>query len=137
MDYETSVATALIAGAVSLATSWLSVRGAEQRLRREFRLEFEAEARVADLLHHAQWRLRSFRVIKDYIGGFDDDELRRILVRAGAARFWPQASNASPDGPSSDPGPVERNEDTELWGLVERNKDRLSAKPLKGVPPMS
>jgi hypothetical protein len=45
-------------------------------------------------------------VIKVHLGGFADDELRKILVRAGAVRF--EAKSGS-----------------ELWGLLERNHDLL------------
>lgn len=42
--------------------------------------------------------------IKKRLGGFDDEELRRIMVRAGAVRF-------------------EGSDGKELWGLISRNKE--------------
>jgi len=47
-----------------------------------------AEEAVRELLNHPEWWQRSFKAIKDKVGGFEDDELRKLLVRAGAARFW-------------------------------------------------
>ena len=44
--------------------------------------------------------------IEKRLGGFQNDELRKILVRAGAARF-------------------SSGDDTELWGLISRNRDDL------------
>ena len=75
----------------------------EERLRVELRTEYMAEAAIAQMLWKAE-PLRSFARIKDRIGGFDYDELRRLLVRAGALRF------TSNDGK------------TELWGLRDRNE---------------
>ena len=76
---------ALIAGSVSLVTAVLSavvtVFLAEKRVRRDFALDFAAERVARELMMHPRWQWRSFRVIKHYLGGFDDDELRRILVR--------------------------------------------------------
>ena len=98
---------ALIAGAVSLVTAVLSavvtVFLAEKRVRRDFALDFAAERVARELMLHPRWQWRSFRVIKHYLGGFEDNELRRILVRAGAIR------HTSPKG-------------EEVWCLLERNR---------------
>jgi hypothetical protein len=51
--------------------------------------------------------MRTFEEIEKRIGGFEANELRQILVRAGAVRF------RSRDG-------------TELWGLLERNGETLA-----------
>jgi hypothetical protein len=65
-----------------------------------------AEQAIRDLLSREDWRLRSFTAIQQRLGGFNEDELRRLLVRAGALRF-------------------EGNEGQEMWGLRQRNQDRL------------
>jgi len=62
-----------------------------------------AEAAIHDLLQEAQ-PLRSFDRIKKRVGGFEDNDLRRLLVRSGALRYW------SSDGT------------TEFWGLRARNE---------------
>jgi len=46
-----------------------------------------AEVAIRSLLRPKEWELRSFGAIKRRMGGFDDDELRRLLVRAGALSF--------------------------------------------------
>jgi hypothetical protein len=100
---------ALIAAAVALITGLLTglvtFVVAERKLRRDFGLDFAAE-RVAHELMKSRWRLRSFDVIKFHLGGFDDDELRKTLVKAGAIRF-------------------ESRSGYELWGLLRRNRDLL------------
>jgi len=80
----------------------------EERLRTELRTEFMAEEAIKQLLNHPRWpQQRSFAEIKRRIGGFEDNELRRLLVRAGAVKF-------------------KRIEDgAEMWGLRERNVDAL------------
>lgn len=77
------------------------------RTRREYGLELSAESLARELLNHPKWRLRQFTTIKRHIAGFQDDELRKILVRAGAVRF-------------------EADGDIEWWGLVRRNRKLLS-----------
>ncbi len=67
------------------------------------RTEFMAEQVARQLLESKDWQKRSFESIKKRLGGFSDDELRRILVRAGAVRF-------------------EGNKGDELWGLLSRNE---------------
>lgn len=67
-----------------------------------------AESAIVRLLKHPRWAKRSFKQISARLGGFEDNELRRLLVRAGAVRF-------SKDG-------------VEYWGLVERNRDLLNVR---------
>jgi len=65
-----------------------------------------AEQVAKSLLESEKWEKRSFDEIKNRLGGFEDDELRKILVRAGAVKF--KASDGK-----------------ELWGLISRNKKVL------------
>jgi hypothetical protein len=69
---------------------------------------FDTERVVADrnavkiirkLLAHPQAPFRSFAMLRHHIGGYQDDELRKLLVRAGAIR-------------------VISEDDRELWILV-------------------
>jgi hypothetical protein len=117
--WSAQVAAAVVAGAVALVTALITalatVGVAERKLRRDFRLEFAAERVAHQLMMDVEWRLRSFAVIKRHLGGFKDDELRRILVRAGAIRF------------SSELG-------QEMWGLLERNRHRLGATNINEEP---
>jgi hypothetical protein len=49
------------------------------------------------------------------LGGFKEDELRQILVRCGAIRFMSKSG-------------------LELWGLLERNEDRLGLTKIASDP---
>ena len=66
-----------------------------------------AEEAIRALLNHEDWKLRSFEAIKRRVKGFDDKELRQLLVRAGAVAFERGA-----DG-------------EEMWGLRDRNLRQL------------
>lgn len=105
------VTSAAIAAVVSLVVSTISALSTfklqERRLRTELQTEFMAEQAIHVLLWADKWRLRSLSVIRDHVGGFTDDELRQLLVRAGALRF-------------------KGGQEEELWGLRERNLDRLA-----------
>lgn len=93
----TALITAVITGIATFAVQ-------ERRLRTELRTEFMAEQAARALLDAEKWTKRSFEEIAKRLGGFDDNELRKILVRAGAVRF-------------------ETAEGKEFWGLVSRNKN--------------
>ena len=80
------------------------VRAAEQRLRTEFATETSVENAIRHLLEISELRYRTFPMIRHHIGGFEPNELRRLLVRSGAVRFM------AADG-------------TELWALIERVSD--------------
>jgi hypothetical protein len=94
--------TALISVVVSLVSSLLVYSAQASRLKREFRSETMAEAAVRQLLSSPKWEKRTFENIKGKIAGFQDDELRKILVGAGAVMF-------------------KKDDGTELWGLLSRN----------------
>lgn len=96
----TSALTAAVTGLITFAVQ-------ERRLRRELRTEFMAEQAAKALLETDLWKKRSFAEIKKRLAGFGDDDLRKILVGAGAVRFE-----------TSDGG--------ELWGLTSRNTEDFS-----------
>ncbi|PSB02621.1 hypothetical protein [Merismopedia glauca] len=95
----TSLATALITGLVTFSVQ-------ERKLKSELRTEFMAEQVAKTLLENEKWKKRSFAEIQKRLGGFPEDELRRILVRAGAVRFVVE------DG-------------KEMWGLLSRNQNSI------------
>ena len=107
---SSQVMAALIAGGVSIVVSMITgivaFRLQKSRLREELRTEFMAEAAIRDLLLHETWPLRSFSVIKKRVRGFEDNELRQLLIRAGAVCFEDKAGE-------------------EMWGLRTRNEDKL------------
>jgi hypothetical protein len=77
------IVPAIIAFTTALFTFFVQ----ERKLRRDFRLEFMAENAARELLESKKWEKRSFTAIRERLGGFEDDELRKILVRAGAVKF--------------------------------------------------
>ena len=95
----TAAITSLITGVITFAVQ-------ERKLKTELRAEFMAEQVAKLLLESEEWKKRSFEEIKKRLGGFDNDELRKILVRSGAVKF-------------------ERSDGKELWGLISRNKEDL------------
>jgi hypothetical protein len=97
--------TILTAAVTALLTSAGAYLLARQRISHEFRLQFRAETVIRKLLMNDEWELRSFKVIKHHIGGFEDDELRQLLVRSGAVRFTAKGE--------------------EMWGLFERTSHSL------------
>ena len=70
----TAIITALITGLITFAIQ-------ERKLRFELRTEFMAEQAAKSLLSHDEWKMRSFEEIQKRLGGFDEKELRKILVR--------------------------------------------------------
>jgi len=109
----TTVLTSIItAFGTAIITTLASFLLQERKMKFEFariRTEFMAEQVARQLLEHEKWKRRSFRAIKYRLGGFDDDELRKILVRSGAIRF------------------EDRDSKEEFWGLIQRNQDALNS----------
>ncbi len=91
---------------IAAFTGYVTFRIQERRLKQELKTEFMAEKVAKDLLSDERWQKRSFEEIKKWLGGFADEELRKILVRSGAVRF-------------------EKQDGGELWGLISRNTDDL------------
>jgi hypothetical protein len=110
------MAKEIVAVIISVVVSAIvSIFMAERTARREFerdvqrvRTEFMAERVARELLLDSRWQKRSFKQIERTLGGFEDDELRKILVRAGAIRFYHRHRS---DNSSTE---------EEFWGLRER-----------------
>ena len=77
--------------------------------REEHKTEFMAESTAKHFLSHKSYTDRSFETLKKHLGGFDDDELRKILVRAGAIRNF-------------------RSDDSEWWRLLSRMDEYIEKK---------
>lgn len=60
----------------------------KEKLRLANKTEFMAEETAKHFLNHKNYTDRSFETLQKHLGGFDDDELRKILVRAGAIREY-------------------------------------------------
>lgn len=72
----------------------------------EFKTEFMAERTVKHFLSDKRFKDRTFLTIKNHLGGFDDDELRKILVRSGAIR-------------------LKSNDGKEYWTLLDANDTNI------------
>ena len=88
----------------------------KQRFRQELKLkqednrtEFMAERTVKHFLNHQSFIERSFETIQKQVGGFTDDELRKILVRSGAIRNY-------------------REDGSEWWKLLSRMDEYIAQK---------
>jgi hypothetical protein len=92
----------------------LHIRRLDNGLERNFKLEFAAEGVAREMLIDRKWPYRTFRVLKYHLSGFTDDELRKILVRAGGIRLTAGGQ--------------------EVWGLLSRNREYLSVEEIKEAP---
>lgn len=79
---------AIVGGGVSFLLNRQLHAQQLERLRTEHKTEFAAEDTARHFLSHRGYTDRSFDVLRKHLGGFEDDELRRILVRAGAVRTY-------------------------------------------------
>lgn len=77
--------------------------------REEYKTEFMAENTARHFLSHKSFTDRSFETLQKNLGGFGDDELRKILVRAGAIR-------------------IIREDGTEWWRLLSRMEEYIERK---------
>ena len=75
-------------------------------LREQNKTEFMAETTARHYLDHKGYTDRSFEVLESHLGGFNKDELRKILVRAGAVRVY-------------------RDDGSEWWTLLDRLDERI------------
>ncbi len=107
-----TLAVSLVSGAIGGCATYFVQ---ERKLKREYQLHDAAERAAQTLLADPTWRLRTFKVIRHHLGGFEEDELRKILVRSGAVRFRSKSG-------------------FELWGLLERNRDRLGVTQIDADP---
>lgn len=85
----------------------------EHRLRTEWKTEYMAEEAIHELLSIENWEQRRFGAIKFRIRGFSDNELRQLLVRAGAIALGGRG-------------------DAEWWGLKDKPVNRKAL--LEGSP---
>jgi hypothetical protein len=109
---------AMIAGVVSfnisLIIALVVVILTNKKGRNNFKLEFAAEGVAREMLMDREWSYRTFRVLKYHLSGFTDDELRKLLIRAGGIRLTAGGQ--------------------EVWGLLTRNRAYLGVDEIKEVP---
>lgn len=99
----------VIGGIITYLTQRAQLKNEINRIREENRTEFQAEATALHFLSHAGYTDRSFETLKKHLGGFEDDELRKILVRAGAIRVY-------------------REDGSEWWRLLSRMDEFIESK---------
>jgi hypothetical protein len=114
--FSVQMNAAIIAGSlnISLIIALVATIITNRKVRQNFKLEFAAEGVAREMLMDRKLPYRTFRVLKYHLSGFTDDELRKILVRAGGIRL-------SAGG-------------QEVWGLLSRNRKYLSVDEIKEPP---
>lgn len=103
--------SAFIGGLISFLLQFLKFRHEIAAINLEQKTDFMAETTVIHFLSHKSFTDRSFETLKNHMGGFEDDELRKILVRAGAIRVFREGE-----------------ENEEWWRLLSRNKEYIRKK---------
>lgn len=109
-----ALAGALVGGGMSWLLNRQQFENQLKLAREQHRTEFMAEETARALLSHKAFTDRSFETLQRHLGGFGDDELRKILVRAGAMRIY-------------------RDDGSEWWRLVSRMDEFIEKKDLERV----
>lgn len=105
---------ALVGGGISFFLNRQQFANQLRILQEQNKVEFMAEETARHFLGHKQYTDRSFETLRSHLGGFEDDELRKILVRAGAIRVFRQ------DG-------------SEWWRLLSRMDEYIERKQLDQI----
>jgi hypothetical protein len=105
---------ALVGGGISWVLNKQQFENQLKLAREAHRTEFMAEETARALLSHKGFTDRSFETLQRALGGFEDNELRKILVRAGAMRTF-------------------RDDGSEWWRLVSRQDEFIEKKELEKI----
>ncbi len=105
---------ALVGGGISYMLNRQQFANQLKLAQEAHRTEFMAEETARALLRHKSFTDRSFETLRGHLGGFQDDELRKILVRAGAMRVY-------------------RDDGSEWWRLVSRMDEFIERKELEKI----
>jgi hypothetical protein len=105
---------ALVGGGISYALNRQQFRNQLRILQEQNKAEFMAETTARHFLAHKAYTDRSFETLRNHLGGFEDDELRKILVRAGAIRVY-------------------RDDGSEWWRLLSRMDEYIERKQLDQI----
>jgi 5-bromo-4-chloroindolyl phosphate hydrolysis protein len=105
---------AIVGGVISFLLNRQQFKNQLELVKAQHRTEYMAENTVRHFLSHKGFTDRSFEALRNHIGGFDDEELRKILVRAGAMRVY-------------------RDDGSEWWRLVSRMDEFIEQKQLDRI----
>jgi hypothetical protein len=105
---------ALVGGAISYLLNRQQFRNQLRILQEQHKVEFMTEETARHFLGHKSFTDRSFETLRNHLGGFTDDELRKILVRAGAIRVY-------------------REDGSEWWRLLSRMEEYIERKQLDQI----
>ena len=105
---------ALVGGGISYVLNRQQFAQQLRILREQHKVEFMAEETARHFLGHKSFTDRSFETLRRALGGFTDDELRKILVRAGAIRVY-------------------RDDGSEWWRLLSRMDEYIERKQLDQI----
>lgn len=100
-----------------LISWWLQKDRASEDLKialEAIKTEHMAEKTVLYYLKHKGYTDRSFKLLSKRLGGFEEDELRKILVRAGAVRYI-------------------RKDGSEWWRLLSRIDEVIEKQKIKEI----
>ena len=103
--------SAIIGGLISYFLQNIKHKQEMQKLFEANKTEFMAKNTARYFLNHKTHIERSFTTLKQHLGGFEDNELRRILVRAGAIRSFRNGD-----------------ENDEWWRLLDRQDEYFERK---------
>ncbi len=105
---------ALVGGGISFLLNRQQFRNQLRVLQEQHKVEYMAEETARHFLQHKKFTDRSFETLRNHLGGFTDDELRKILVRAGAIRIF-------------------RDDGSEWWRLLSRMDEYIERKELDRI----
>ena len=91
----TSGIVAIISGLITYIIQERKLQAEKEKIKEQFQIEREkleeqykterrADVALSKFLNHVKFKRRSFSYIREKMGGFEDDELRKMLVRNGA-----------------------------------------------------
>ena len=105
---------AIVGGGISWLLNRQQLANQLRTLQEQHKVEYMAETTARHFLSHKSFTDRSFDTLRQHLGGFEDDELRKILVRAGAMRIF-------------------RDDGTEWWRLLSRMEEFIERKDLDRI----
>jgi hypothetical protein len=105
---------ALTGGGISYLLNRQQFRNQLRIQQEQHKVEYMAEETARHFLGHKSFTDRSFDTLRNHLGGFGDDELRKILVRAGAIRVY-------------------REDGSEWWRLLSRMDEYIERKQLDQI----